>query len=295
MSNALLELQASLREAIGKASGCTAGLERRPYAVSAVLIGGGFALTASHVVQEDGAGVILPDGGVVRARLAGRDPVNDLALLRLDSKLDAPAPSTAAVGVGDFALVLKRDPFDGVNAALSMVSASGKGLRLGRNGVVERYLQIAADRMPGSTGGPIADAEGRLAGVQVFNRSMGSEIAVPADLALKRAELLKEKGSIKRPYLGIKSQPVRLPRSVREALANRQETGLLVLEAESDTPAGRGGLGVGDILVGFGGSPVADHDGLISVMMERGAGASVEAEVSRGGAVSNLSIVIGGV
>ncbi len=295
MPNALLEFQSALRDAVRKASIYTAGLERLPYAVSAVLIDGESALTASHVTPDDGVGLLLPDGGKARARLLGRDPVHDLALLRLEAKTGAPETSTASLEVGDLALVLKRDPFDGVNASLSMVSAVGARLTLGRSGAVERYLQIAADRMPGSTGGPIADAEGRFAGVQVFNRNMGHEIAVPADLALRRAGIIREKGSIKRPYLGIKSRTVRLPASVTEALSNRRESGLLVMEVEPDSPAGRGGLSVGDILVGFAGSSVADHGDLLSAMAEHGAGAEVSAEVARAGAVSSLTIKIGGI
>ncbi len=295
MPNVLVEIQEALKGAIGKAAAYTAGLKHRPYAVSAVLISSGSALTASHVIGDDGAELILPDGGEARAELAGRDPVHDLALLRLSTKADFAAPAAAAAVVGDVALVLKRDPFDGINAVLSMVSSAGANLRLGGNGAVERYIQVAADRMPGSTGGPVADAEGRLAGIQVFGRRMGHEIAIPAGLALERAALLREKGSVKRPYLGIKSQIVRLPPAVREALSGRQETGLLVLDAAEDSPAARGGLSVGDILVGFGGTNVTDHETLISAMVEHGAGAVIQAEVSRGGAVSGLQIAIGGV
>jgi S1-C subfamily serine protease len=294
MSNTLLEFQSSLRDAINRASGFAAGLERMPYAVSAVLIGGDLALTASHLVSEEGADLILPDGGKARAKVAGRDPAHDLALLRLDAKAEIGEPRTAALSVGDLAIVLKRDPFDGINAALTMVSASGAKLRLGGGGAVERYIQVAADRMPGSTGGPIAGAEGALAGVQVFNRRMGYEIAVPADLALRRAALMREKGSIKRPYLGMKSQQVPLPASVREALGGGHETGLLVMQVEPDSPAARGGLQVGDIVTGFGGAPVEDHDDLISTMSERGAGATVQADVFRGGAATALTLVLGG-
>ena len=294
MSNALLDFQASLKEAVSKASVYTAGLERRPYAVSAVLIGAGYALTASHVVGDDGAGLILPGGASVQAAVAGRDSVHDLALLKLEGAVDAGEPKLISLGVGDLALILKRDPFDGVNAELSMVSAAGEKLGLGGGGAVERYIQVAAGRMPGSTGGPVAAAGGELAGVQTFNRHMGSEIAIPSDLALKRAALMKEKGSIKRPYLGMKSQRVPLPQAVKEALSSRQEAGLLIMSVEPGSPAAKGGLGVGDILVGFGGSAVSDHDELITAMAEKGAGASVKAEVSRGGSLTALSFVLGG-
>ena len=112
-------------------------------------------------------------------------------------------------------VTVKRDPIDGINASLGMVSASGSKLRLGRSGVLERYVQVDGDRLTGSTGGPLVNAEGALAGIQVFNRRMGAEVAIPTDVAMARAKLLEEKGSVQRPYLGIRSQVVALPAEAR--------------------------------------------------------------------------------
>ncbi len=293
MANSLLEISASIREAVGKAAAYTVGLERDPYAVSGVLIGGKRILTASHLVHGDGADLLMPDGNRARAKVLARDPVHDLALLVLESKTEFPVPAAGRVGVGDIVISLKRDPFDGINAALSIVSAEGSGLKLGRFGAVEKYLQISAERMPGSTGGPLADGGGILAGVQVFNKRMGHEIAIPAGLALQRAALLEERGSVKRPYLGIRSQRVPLSKAARAALAERQETGLLVVQVEEDSAAAHGGLEVGDILVGFAGASVTDHEGLLDGLSESGAGAKVEVEVARGGERRTLAISIG--
>jgi S1-C subfamily serine protease len=294
MANALKELSQSVREAIKKASAYTVGLDREPYTVSGVLIGGDKVLTASHLVPDEGVDVLMPDGKKVAAKLAGRDPINDLALLKVDGGTKAPALAAAAVGVGDLVVTLKRDSFDGINAALGMVSAAGEKLRLGRTAVLERYLQTDDDRMMGSTGGPVADAEGAFAGIQVFNRRMGAEVAIPADIALARARLLEEKGSLQRPYLGVKSQAVSLSKAAAGAVKGRQETGLLLVWVEKGSPAEQAGVEVGDILVGFGGSPVRDHGELVTVMAERGAGAKVDAELVRGGALRTVPVMIGG-
>lgn len=223
MANSLKEISQSLREAIRKAATYTVALERQPYSVGGVLIGGDRVLTASHLVPGEGVVVIMPEGKKLDATLAGRDPIHDLALLRLGSGVKASLPGAASVEVGDLVLSLKRDSFDGINASLAMVSAAGSRLRLGRSGVLERYLQTDADRLSGTTGGPLADGEGALAGVQVFNRRMGAEVAIPADLALARARLLEEKGSVARPYLGVRSQAVPLSSGAREALKGRQD------------------------------------------------------------------------
>lgn len=295
MANALKDLSASLRQAIQKAAEYTVGLEREPYSVSGVLIGGGKVLTASHLVPDEGIKVIMPDGKKVGAKLAGRDPIHDLALLRLEAGGQSQQPTAAAVEVGDLVVSLKRDTFDGINASLSMVSASGSKLRLGRSGVLERYIQTDADRLPGTTGGPLANADGAFAGIQVYNRRMGAEVAIPAEIALSRAKLLEEKGSLQRPYLGIRSQAVALPKEARAALKDRQENGLLLVSVDAGSAAEKAGLAVGDILVGFGGSPVSEHEKLVTLMAERGAGAGVEVEIVRGGALRTVSISIGGI
>jgi S1-C subfamily serine protease len=292
MANALKELSAALRAAIQKASGFTAGVERRPYHVSGVLIGGDRLLTASHLVGDDGAEVVLPDGSRRRATLGGRDPIHDLALLRVQGA-SAPAMTAAAATVGDLVLSIRRDPFDGINASLAMVSAAGQKLRVGSGGVLERYFQTDAERLPGTTGGPVVDAEGGLVGIQVFNRRMGAEVALPADLALSRARLLEEAGSIKRPYLGVRSQEVPLTKAGREAVRERQQTGLLLIRVESASAAEGAGLEVGDILVGMGGTAVKDHEELVAVLSERGAGAQVEIELIRGGRLERRPATIG--
>ncbi len=295
MANALKEISSSLREAVKRAAAYTVALEREPYSVSGVLIGGDRVLTASHLVADEGTVVITPEGKKLTAKLAGRDPIHDLALLRLGSDVQAAVPRAAAVEVGDLVVSIKRDSFDGINASLAMVSAAGAKLRLGRSGVLAKYLQTDSDRLSGTTGGPLADAEGSLVGIQVFNRRMGAEVAIPTDVALARAKLLEEKGSVRRPYLGVRSQAVALSGAAREALAGRQETGLLLISVETGSASERAGLEVGDILTGLGGSPVTNHEQLVGLLAEHGAGAGVEVEVVRGGARRTFSLSIGGV
>jgi S1-C subfamily serine protease len=292
MGSSLKEVSASLREAVRKATAYTVALEREPYAVSGVLIGGDKVLTASHLVGDDGARVVLPDGKTVSATLTGRDTMNDLALLKA-AGVQAARPAVGSVEVGDLVVSLKRDTFDGINAALAMVSASGAKLRLGRASVLERYLQIDIDRLTGTTGGPLADGDGAFAGIQVLNRRMGAEVAIPAELALKRAALIEEKGGIPRPYLGVRSQEVPLPQSARDTVGAGQETGLLLVWVEPGKAAEQAGLMVGDIIVGLAGVAVNNHGDLVTVLAEKGAGVKVEVRVLRGGAIRTVSLTIG--
>jgi S1-C subfamily serine protease len=294
MANALKDLSASLREAVRRASAYTVGVEKEPYSVSAVLIGGDRVLTASHLVGEQGATITMPDGKTAPAKTASRDFVHDLALLRLEGHASTPAPAVASVEVGDLVISVKRDPFDGINASLAMVSAAGTRLRLARSGVLERYFQTDADRLTGSTGGPLADAEGSWAGIQVFNRRMGAEVALPAAFALERARLLEEKGSIRRPHVGVRSQVVPLSAAARAAVSGRQDAALLLVTVEPGSAADRAGLEVGDILVGFAGKPVSDHETLVNLIGDAGCGAEVKVEVVRAGSLRTVSLTVGG-
>jgi S1-C subfamily serine protease len=244
-------------------------------------------------VPDEGVSVTMPDGTTKEAKLAGRDPVHDLALLRLGAGVNSAAVPSASVSVGDLVVSLKRDSFDGINAALSMVSSSGEKLRIGRSGVMERYFQVDTDRLTGTTGGPLVDADGAFAGIQVFNRRMGAEVAIPADLALTRARLLEEKGSVPRPYLGVRSQEVPLSAAARSAVSARQETGLLLVWVEKGSAAEHAGLEVGDILVGIGGTAVADHEQLVTTLSEHGAGAKVDAQIVRGGTLRSVPVTVG--
>ncbi len=294
MALSLKELSASLREAIRRGAAFTVGIDHEPYPVSGVLVGGDRVLTAGHVVGDGETGVHLPGGGTATVKTVARDEPHDLALLWMAGAANAPAPAVSSVAVGDLVLTLKRDPFDGVNASLGMVSAVGARLRVGRAGTVERYFQVDRERLMGTTGGPIVDADGAFAGIQVFNRRMGADLVLPADLALGRAKHLEERGSVKRPHLGVRSQAVPLAGAASEAVKGRQEGGLLLVMVERGSAAEAAGMAVGDIVVAFGGAPVADHESLVAAIADRGAGATVDVDILRGGALRTLKVTVGG-
>jgi serine protease DegQ len=170
------------------------------------------------------------------------------------------------------------------------VSAVGGPVRTWRGPRLERYIQTDAAPYPGLSGGPLIDVGGRVLGIMVSG-SRGTAFAIPADLAWRVAGTLEERGSVKHGYLGILSQPVRLPDGQRLGLT--QKGGLLVVGVEDGSPAGRGGLIVGDILATLDGQPVEDTDDLLVLLSSERVGRVVPVKLVRGGELEVLEITVG--
>src|SRR5207244_1903458 len=133
-------------------------------------------------------------------------------------------------------------------------------LRTGRGLTLEQYIQTDATPYPGFSGGPLIDASGAVLGVTTTAfRSV--TLAIPHAIAWRVAKALSEHGTPKRGYLGISSQPVRLPQTQRGG--SDQETGLLLVHVEDGSPAQKAGLLLGDVLVTLDGQPAGDTDDLL--------------------------------
>jgi S1-C subfamily serine protease len=163
--------------------------------------------------------------------------------------------------------------------------------------MLERYIRTDSISYPGFSGGPLVAADGTILGLNTSGLSNGPAITIPADIVWKIAEILIRHGQIKRGYLGIRSQTVDIPKVSQDALKRKQATGLLVMSVENNSPASNGGLIVGDILVGVGGSPVLHHDELFTRLngdvIGTSTGKSTPVEILRGGKPQTIHVVIG--
>jgi serine protease DegQ len=295
-SNVLVELSDALADAAEKAGKATVLVNaRRRMPASGIVYAPDLILTADHVVErEEDIKVILADGAEISARLAGRDAGSDLAVLKLDQAVDAVAEATKSTArLGQLALALGRPSPDGLEASLGTVSAIGGPIRTGRGGMLERYLRTDSISYPGFSGGPLVAADGTVLGLNTSGLANGAAVTIPAEIAWRIAETLVQHGRIKRGYLGIRSQAVDIPESSQKALQREQATGLLIVGVENDSPAARGGLIVGDILMGVAGSPVLHHDELFTRLDGDVAGKSTPIDILRGGQPQTLSILIG--
>ena len=293
--NPLIAFSDAMADAVAKAGAATVLVDaRRRHPASGIGYAPGLVLTADHVVErDDEVRVVLPDGSESGASVAGRDPGNDLALLRLDGAgLVTAERAVQEARVGQIALALGRPNLEGIQASLGVVSAIGGPVRTGRGGLLERYLRTDTIPYPGFSGGPLVDAAGRLLGINTSGLWQGGSLTIPASLAWSVAETLAQHGRVRRGFLGVRSQPVPIPAAQRQALGRDQATGLLLVGVEEDGPAARGGLLVGDILVGLAGQPVTDPDELLAQLVGSIIGQASPVQVLRGGQPLTLQVII---
>jgi S1-C subfamily serine protease len=190
-------------------------------------------------------------------------------------------------------LALGRPTGDGIQASLGIVSAIGGPVRTGGGGLLDRYLRTDATPYPGFSGGPLVDTAGRVIGVNTSGLARGASLAIPVSLAWQVAANLAQYGSVKRGYLGVRSQPVAIPAAQQKTLSREQTSGLLLVGVEDGSPAEAGGLLVGDILVGLASQAVSDPDELLARLTGAVVGQPAPVEILRGGQPRTVTVTIG--
>ena len=293
MAQALSALSQEIAEAVEQAGGSVVRVEaRRRIPSSGTVWADGTIVTAYHALEADeGIKVGLPDGSLVDATVAGADPATDVAVLRADTGAGqalVPVPPDD-VRVGHLALALGR-PGQTVRATMGIVSAYGGAWRTPMGGRLEHYLHADVTLYPGFSGGPLVDAAGRLVGMNTSGIVRGASPVVPAADLERIVDALARHGRIRRGYLGVTSQPVRLPDALAEELG--QGSGLLVAFVEPDSPADRAGVLLGDVIVGFGGEAVAHMDDLLAALSEA-ADSDTTLRMVRSGAVTEVAVKVG--
>jgi serine protease DegQ len=288
LSDGMAEAVENIAASVGRVNG------RRRRSGSGVVFAQNKVLTASHVLErEEDLSVETADGRTLTARFAGRDHSTDLAVLNVEGLDVEPAtPAEGEAKVGQISLAVgSHSRGEGPRATLGVVSAIGGTIRTRRGPRLERYIQTDATPYPGFSGGPLIDVRGNVLGILVSGWGRGAAFAIPADIAWRTAETLSERGSVKRGYLGILSQPVRLPNG--QSLGLRQRGGLLVVGVEDSSPADRGGLIVGDILATLDGQPIEDTDDLLVLLAGDRVGRPVPVRLVRGGELAEIEITVG--
>jgi len=267
---------------------------RRRFPASGIVWSGDGVIVASHhtVRRDEGIIVGLADGRTLAASLVGRDPSTDLAVLRVQAG-DLTPPrwaDGATLRVGQLVLALGR-PDDTLQASLGLLSALEDGWRTPAGGYVDRYIMSDLVMYPGFSGGPLLSAAGEVIGLNTSALLRGASLTVPAATLRRVVEALLAHGRVRRGFLGIGSQPVRLPDALAAALG--QETGLLLVSVEPGSPADQAGLLLGDTLVALGDQRIRHMDDLQAALSADRVGQTVTARILRGGEVQERPVTIG--
>jgi serine protease Do len=256
----------------------------------------GYILTNNHVVDgADEVKVALQDGREFTAKVIGRDPKSDVAVIKIEAK-DLPAVTMAdsdKVEVGDIVLAV-GNPFGiGQTVTTGIVSATGRSGTVGLD--YEDFIQTDAAINPGNSGGALVDADGRLIGINtaILSRSGGNQgigFAIPVNLARDVMTSLVKDGHVTRGYMGVMIQDVTPPLARQFKLKDAQ--GAIVGEVSERSPAEKAGLKSGDVFLEFNGKKVTDSRHLRLEVARTQPGETVPIKVLRDGVTKTMDITV---
>ncbi|MET0026026.1 MAG: DegQ family serine endoprotease [Candidatus Thiodiazotropha sp.] len=283
--------QPQQRRAIGQGSGFIFATQ------DGLLSDKSYILTNNHVVENaDKIRVKLQDGREFEAKVTGRDPQSDVAVIEIPTG-GVPALNwgdSAELEVGEWVVAI-GNPF-GLSHTLTVGVVSAKG----RTGVgindYEDFIQTDAAINPGNSGGPLVNLDGQVVGMNtaIFSRSggyMGVGFAIPSNLARAIANQLIERGSVTRGFLGIVIQ--QLTPELAESFAIEPGQGILVAQVSEDSPASRAGIKQGDVILNYQGKPVSSVGNFRNQVALTPPGESAQLGILRDGKSMQLDVSIG--
>jgi S1-C subfamily serine protease len=286
------ELQEQVQTAARQVGPAVVGIGTRRALGSGVVVAAGKVLTNAHNVRGGEATVTFSDGREATGTAEGVDVDGDIAVLSVDTGGVAPAAwaDSATPEPGAAVIALSNPGGRGLRVTFGLVSGTQRTFRGPRGRRITGSLEHTAPLLPGSSGGPVVDRDGKLLGVNTNRLGEGFYLAIPADDALRtRVDALSRGESPQRPRLGVGVAPAHVARGLRRAVGLPDAEGLLVRQVEEDSPAAKGGLQEGDLIVEVGGSPVADFDALSDAMEAHPDGA-VDIKVLRGTEERQVSV-----
>jgi S1-C subfamily serine protease len=173
------------------------------------------------------------------------------------------------------------------------VSAVGGEWRTWQGGAIDRFVRLDLAVYDGFSGGPLVDTAGRVIGLNTSGLARATAVTVPASTVARVMGQLLARGHVARGWLGIATQPVRLPPALQRSLGSESDAGLVVVNVEPDSPADRGGVLIGDVLVALDGRPVRDPGDVLAALGGERIGHAVSLRIVRGGRAETVSVTVG--
>ena len=263
------EVGASIRQLAESAGASVVGIGQRWGTGSGIVLGTGQVLTNAHNVRGDQVTVTFADGRTAEGTVAGRDIDGDLAVISVDTGETPALPwaSSASAEIGKPVFALANPGGRGLRVTFGFVSGVERSFRGPRGRRITGSLEHTAPLLPGSSGGPVLDADGQLLGINTSRLGEGFYLAIPADETLRgRADALARGEAEASPRLGIAIAPGHVARRLRRAVGLPDTDGLLVRDVADDSPAARAGLASGDLITEAAGQPVRTPDDLFDAL-----------------------------
>ena len=291
------ELGSSLRELAGEVGGSVVGVSGARSAGSGVVIGPGRVLTNAHNLRRGTVTVTFADGRAAEGRAAGVDIDGDIAVLEVetgDTSALQWADQNGGVRIGDPVFALANPGGRGLRVTFGMVSGTERSFRGPRGRRISGSIEHTAPLLPGSSGGPVVDGEGRLVGINTNRLGEGFYLALPADSTLQaRVESLGRGEAPRTRRLGIAVAPAHVARGMRRAVGLDEIDGLLVRAIEDDGPADRAGIKEGDLIVAAGDRSIASADDLFDALANPSEG-PLELKLVRGTEERTVTVALEG-
>lgn len=261
-----------------------------------IIDGNGYIITNNHVVDKaESISITLSDNTKTEARVIGKDPKTDLALIKIETKRPLNAVKfgdSDKIRVGDWVLAI-GNPFGlGSSVTAGIVSAKSRDIE---SGPYDSFIQTDASINQGNSGGPMFNLQGEVIGISsaIFSTtgaSQGVGFAIPANLAGWVISQLKEHGEVKRGWIGIKIQP-NTP-EIADSLGISANQGVVVSGVTEQGPAQKAGLQAGDIVLSFNRQPIDNTKNLSRLIAETKIGTPVPIEIWRSGQKQTLTVPI---
>jgi S1-C subfamily serine protease len=298
MANSILEtISSEFSSAAEKVGGSVVAVHaRRWLPTSGIEWKKGVVVTVHHGVQLDEDIKVLLDGGhAISAKLVGRDPRTDIAVIRIEER-SSRAPQlgdSTSLRLGHLVLALGRTRRGDLVASSGIIGGISGEWRNRRGGQLDQHIRLDLALYPGFSGGPLLNARGEVVGINTRGLAHGRAVTVPVATVNRVVEELLEKGHIARPYLGIAMQPVEVPENMRSKLPSQTRVGLLVVHVENDGPAEEAGMLLGDVLFEVGGETVEHVDAIQDSLATAKVGDVLQIRVIRAGEIKPVSIKLG--
>ena len=289
----LAEIQASIKDVRSKFEKAVVGVGNHRGIGSGVVVADGRIVTNAHNLRGTEVAVTFFDGRTEAATVLGVDVDGDIAVLSADTKGIAPVEwNGAAVEIGDPVFALSNPGGHGLRVTVGYISGTERSFRGPRGRRIAGSVEHTAPLLPGSSGGPTVDPDGKLLGINTNRLGEGFYLAIPADDSLRsRVEKLSRGETPSRPRLGVGIVPPEVARSLRRSVGLPDADGLLVRFVEDDSAAEKAGIEQGDLITAAGGTALTNADQLHDALEQ--AGKTIELSILRGTEQRTVTVSLG--